>query len=159
MKGEPVLKRFEDKYIPEPMSGCWLWTAAHAGEKYGGHGTFVFSKKNRMGAHRASWLLFRGAIPDGMQVLHTCDVGACVNPNHLFLGTQIDNMADMKAKGRGRGLQGSAHGNSKLTEDQVREIRRLHAERKTYKEIGRLFGIGKSMIGYIVTRHNWAHVQ
>ena len=84
--------RFENKYIPEPNSGCWLWVAGRMSNGYGG----VMGN----GAHRTSWELYRGAIPEGLSVLHKCDVKICVNPDHLFLGTQADNLADMRGKNR-----------------------------------------------------------
>ena len=84
---------------PEPMSGCWLWTGCGslcgygrfgAGGHYGG----------LIPAHRQAWMLFRGPIPDGLEVAHKCDVRWCVNPDHLWLATHAENMADMLAKGR-----------------------------------------------------------
>jgi hypothetical protein len=87
---------FDEKYIPEPMSGCWLWTNAL---NLDGYGKFHFELK-RSSAHRASWEIHRGPIPNGLQVLHKCDVPCCVNPDHLFLGTPKDNAQDCIKKGR-----------------------------------------------------------
>lgn len=79
---------------------CWIWTGA----RYAlGYGAFGPKGTGAMGAHRYSWILAHGEIPAGMKVLHKCDVRCCVNPDHLFLGTQKDNIADMMAKGRRRG--------------------------------------------------------
>lgn len=87
------------RVIPEPMSGCWLWFAS-----YSRHGYGTFSARAEYGrvvtAHRYSWAHFYGPIPEGMCVLHRCDVPPCVNPAHLFLGTQNENIADMMRKGR-----------------------------------------------------------
>lgn len=101
MRGRPVLPlidRFEAKVERCPMSGCWLWTDAPNGSGYGR----IFTGGRDVMAHRVSYEMHCGSIPDGLQVLHRCDTPACVNPAHLFLGTHDDNMADMKRKGRGR---------------------------------------------------------
>ena len=97
-------QRFEEKYIPEPMSGCWLWTAS-VNDK--GYGKLSISAGIWKKAHRISWEINVGPIPKGSGyhgtcVLHKCDVPSCVNPDHLFLGTNADNIYDRMDKGRGR---------------------------------------------------------
>lgn len=94
---KPMMERFMAKVSPEPNTGCWLWTAASTGHGYGLI-SLSFSKNDL--AHRTSWRLFHGPIPDGLWVLHKCDVPSCVNPAHLFLGTQTDNMIDASEKKR-----------------------------------------------------------
>jgi len=89
--------RFLRYVSPEPTSGCWLW--AKTLSRFG-YGMFRIKRESYL-AHRYSWTLHRGPIPVGLWVLHRCDVPACVNPGHLFLGTHQDNMDDMKRKGRG----------------------------------------------------------
>jgi len=93
---EKLMERFEDKYIPEPMSGCWIWTARVSPA---GYGQASYKRKSTF-AHRLAWTLFRGPIPEGLCVLHKCDNPPCVNPEHLFIGTQIENIRDCVAKGR-----------------------------------------------------------
>jgi hypothetical protein len=92
---ESQLKRFEAKYIPEPNSGCWLWDAS---VNTAGYGQLNIEKRPRL-AHRLAYEHYVGPIPEGMHVCHRCDVPACCNPNHLFIGTHLDNMRDMDAKG------------------------------------------------------------
>lgn len=93
---ESLAVRFDRKHEPEPMSGCWLWTAAVNNRGYGvlgdgGHAIVL--------AHRTSWLLHRGEIPSGLWVLHRCDNRQCVNPGHLYLGDVIDNARDHMNRG------------------------------------------------------------
>ena len=93
-----IPQRFEEKYEPEPNSGCWLWTASTDTVGYG-H-MWVGGKLKQ--ANRISWELYIGPIPEDKYVLHKCDVRSCVNPYHLFLGTQRENVEDMHKKGRAR---------------------------------------------------------
>lgn len=95
-------ERFEAKYIPVTESGCWIWEGATGGGDLRGRMKLPGTRRNEY-AHRISWMLHRGPIPDDKAVLHRCDVGLCVNPYHLFLGTQIENIADRQRKGRSRG--------------------------------------------------------
>lgn len=150
----PIAERFADKFIPEPMSGCWLWTGAVQPET--GYGAL-----NRVGgvvgAHRLSWELHRGPIPYGLHVLHKCDIRSCVNPDHLFLGTNKDNIDDMKRKGRDRhrGPQGEAHPRAKLT---VTDVLAIRADKRGPTEIARELSVSTATIEAIRSRRNWRHV-
>lgn len=151
-KPGPMIPRFMAKISPEPMSGCWLW-AGHCGRA--GYGRFGFhrDKHKVIDAHRAAWMLFRGEIPDGLRVCHVCDVKSCVNPNHLFLGTAMDNVRDMIAKGRGAFLD--KHPMSKLSWADVREIRLLRQGNVLQQTIADRFGITQSVVSNIVHGHTW----
>lgn len=141
----------------EKTDTCWLWQASFRRD---GYGQFWIGGKNNA-AHRVSWFLKHEQWPT-LSVLHVCDVRACVNPAHLFLGTQKDNMDDMDAKGRrnttGR-RKGEDHPRAKLTEIMVREIRNEYAQGVTTQDrLATKYGMGKSMIGYIVNNKFWTHV-
>ena len=101
----PLADRFHEKYVVVPFSGCWLWTASTMSR--GGYGKMTVEQGEQQctGAHRVSWMLHKGEIPKGMWVLHRCDVPACVNPDHLFLGDVVDNNRDAIEKGRHKWLR------------------------------------------------------
>ncbi len=142
--------RFEEKYIPEPYSGCWLWLAGENGQ---GYGQFYFNGRG-MRANRASWIIHRGEIPAGLYVCHSCDTKSCVNPNHLFLGTAKDNTGDAIKKGLFGTLPGERNHESKLTLDQVKNI--LH-EDGTCRAVAKKYGVGKTTINLIRNKKAWKH--
>ncbi len=148
----PLAERFARCVNKDAPNGCWLWTASMNGNygqiSIGGH------QGKPLLAHRASWEIAYGPIPNTMQVLHRCDNGRCVNPDHLFLGTQMDNIHDMMAKGRD-GFRGERHGAAKLTEAQVREIL---TSTETGRSIYRRTGISWKTISDIRRRVSWRHV-
>lgn len=113
-------------------------------------------------AHRVSWELHRGPIPPGLFVLHKCDTPPCVNPDHLFLGTQQDNLADMRAKGRSRRgevPQGEEHPDAKLTAEDVRIIKFAYACGGAFQAtIGEVFGVSQAVISAVVRRQIWKSV-
>ena len=147
------LERFEAKFIPEPNSGCWLWEAVVAVDRDGGaRPGFRLNGKYRQG-HRVSYELYRGPIPDGMHVCHTCDNGFCVNPDHLFLGSRQDNMDDMVKKGRQ--ARGARHGSAKLSESQVLAIRE---DARVHRLIAQEYGVSQSVVSNIKTGKLWRHL-
>ena len=141
-------ERFNLKYTKTP--GCWNWAASLNLDGYGN----IWRDGRTVLAHRASWELFKGPLPKGLLVLHKCDNTACVKPEHLFLGTQKDNMNDMAAKGRRARCPGEKHGMAKLTWDQVREIRRLKGT-ATLRVIAKQFGVAHNTINYIHLGRTW----
>ena len=115
---------------------------------------------NNITGSRAAYQEFVAPIPDGMYVLHKCDNPACVNPDHLFLGTHADNMRDKVAKGRGYRPAGSKHHNAKLDEKKVREIKtRLALGEETGEAIAKQYGVSASVISGIKNGHHWRHVK
>ncbi len=136
---------------PITESGCWIWTAGVFGKK--GYGAFKVSGQSRR-THRISWTLLRGGIPKGLDVLHKCDVRCCVNPNHLFLGTQMDNMQDMISKGRKVASPGTRNGQVKLTEQQVQEI--IADTSMSQSKLAVKYGVCQQSISLIKRRKNWA---
>jgi len=151
-------ERFEEKYCPEPNTGCWLWTACVDSH---GYGMFWLNGKLVL-SHRVAYELYKGPIPDApecslhdtMSVCHTCDNPLCVNPAHLFLGTHQDNMKDMYDKDKQP--KGEEHGNAKLTEAEALEI--YHAE-GTQTEIAKEYGVAQTTIGRIKNKQQWGHIH
>lgn len=152
---ETLADRLNAMYIPEPNSGCWLWIGALS--KDGGYGQISVDGKMRK-AHRMMYEMHRARIPQGMEACHTCDNPCCVNPDHLFAGSHLDNMADRERKRRRTAPRGSKHAGSKLDESQVLEIRNLIGT-KTYKEIADCYGVHKSLIYLINKGSKWAHIR
>lgn len=152
-KPKSVEARFWTKV--HKTDGCWLWTACCDKKGYGAIGIGSRSDGTRKTelAHRMSFRLANGDIPDAQHVLHRCDNPRCVNPAHLFLGTNDENVADMVAKKRH--ARGEGHGNAKLTAEQVREIRELHAGGDSQVSLGRRFGVSQPAVCYVVRGVNW----
>lgn len=134
--------------------GCMEWIA---GKDRGGYGIIKFANKNTR-AHRAAYELWIGQIPEGMCVLHKCDNPSCINPEHLFLGTQQDNMIDMSNKGRSVPAicNGENNGRAKLTEGQVIQIRAITG--LTHREISDMFGIKRGSVTNIRLGKTWKHL-
>ena len=134
-------EQFEDKYIPEPNSGCWLWEGALSPNGYG----HIRRDGKIITAHKVSYILNVGEVPDGYDVCHTCDNRMCVNPSHLWLGTRSQNLQDMLKKSR--------H-NRKLTYDQAQEIKSSPMKNA---DLARKFNCSDTLIYYIKTGQQWKH--
>lgn len=135
---------------------CWLWKGSMAGS---GYGAFTLNTRY-LSAHRISWVLANGAIPNGLLVCHHCDNPPCVNPAHLFIGTRFDNTRDMLSKGRGRALKGEAHPKAKLVEVEVLAIRKLYASRThSQRSLARMFGVSDRNIRHIVHGNSWTFLK
>jgi hypothetical protein len=153
-----TLDEFMDRVAPDLNSGCWLWSIGQL-DAYG-YGRIYHDRKMQI-AHRVSWMLHRGKIPNGLLVRHKCDIRACVNPAHLEIGTVADNNRDMVERGRQVELKGEANGRSKLTEDDVRSIRALYISRRgtlSQNALASRFGVAPSLIHRIIHRESWGHV-
>lgn len=152
-------RMFWEKVSKEGHNGCWIWQGCTYSP---GYGSFYWilpgMSKNMRPAHRISWELANGPVPAGMEVCHRCDVRLCVNPEHLFLGTHAENMRDCKAKGRN--VRGERQRMAKLTEEKVRELRRMRREEgKTSFELAAIFGIAHTTVIQIWNRKTWKHVE
>ncbi len=147
---------------------CWLWTGSKLADGYGR----IKFQGQAIKAHRLSWILHFGEIPDGLLVCHRCDNRLCVNPEHLFLGTSAENMADMVAKKRNifgdnhwtrqhpeRLKRGIEHHKTKLTPDEIRQIRSLFQSGVCRNKIAASFGINWSTVDRIVNKKLWKHID
>lgn len=155
----PATERFWSKV--DKSGECWLWTA---NKDRRGYGQFFWQGRPQIATHFA-WELANGPIPDGLWVLHRCDVPSCVRVEHLFLGTHTDNMQDMIAKGRQGRVphdnysRGEHRWSARLTASQVLEIRERHAQgAATPNELAAEFGVTASNIYAITQRKSWKHI-
>lgn len=179
-----LTESFQEKYMPEPNSGCWLWLASCLKDRYGKLSYGVIGRCDGSGrlylAHRASWIIHNGEIPDGLDVMHSCDNRQCVNPQHLSLGTRADNMADAVAKKRTCGgprrslimkgvfenpeyvanhkakrPRGEAHGCAKITTADAIAIRNSQEQTSV---LARKFSLSKGTIRNIRSGRIWTHI-
>lgn len=147
MFSQQAITHFHRSYIPEPNSGCWLWEKAlrnsypllEAGGYYGG-------------AHRFSYRLYKGPIPQGMFICHACDVSSCVNPDHLWVGTPKQNTRDAVAKKRF--ARGERQGHAKLTTANVVEIRGLKGV-VSQRKLAARFGVVRTTIQAVLNERTW----
>jgi hypothetical protein len=147
-------ERFDQKYVVRE-SGCWEWVAAVRSR----YGVIVVGSSRTAKAHRVSWEIHRGPIPAGLKVLHVCDNPPCVNPDHLFLGTQADNLRDMVQKGRARGNPIGPVG--RFTDEQVNQIRseyRRNSRETGTRALAKRYGVSHAMIWKIVNHEAYKSV-
>lgn len=172
-KAAPLAIRFERFVWPEPMSGCWLWAGAVGTHGYGVIGVGPHKIET---AHRVSWGLHRGEIPAGMWVLHKCDNRVCVNPDHLYLGTVLDNSRDLMARGRPY-LEIRRHVTPEVEARRVASLPRGAAHHRSgakitseiamavfnaigpQKKIGVAFGICQQTVSLIKSKKTWGHIH
>jgi endogenous inhibitor of DNA gyrase (YacG/DUF329 family) len=170
VKGNPLKFKWETATEEEQMErlkinyynlvikndGCWGWKGNTNSRR--GYGRVTFKSKSKsISAHRASWLIHRGRVPEGMNVLHKCDNKMCTNPDHLFLGTAYENVRDMVYKNRQARGENSAR--SKLKENEVIDIKKMLAEGIKRGEIASKYGVTPEAISAIKTGKNWKHVK
>jgi hypothetical protein len=150
-----VNERFWGKVNMGNVDECWEWQALR---QYQGYGQFRLSQPRRqVQAHRFAWELTNGPIPDGIMVCHKCDNPPCCNPGHLFLGTHMDNMADMVTKGH---LKGINNPRAILTPRDVLDIRNACLnECVTRKDMARAYRVSKSTIDAIMVGRIWSHIS
>ena len=153
-RGLPAIERFFPRVLK--TEGCWEWQSGTDADGYGlfmGDVLGVTFKR----AHRFSWAFHNNQIiPEGMEILHSCDNPRCVNPEHLSLGTSAQNQQYKWTKGRGNPNKGTSHWKCKLTEDQVREIR---SSKETQKVLAERYGMHQEGISCVIRRKSWKHIE
>lgn len=159
-----IEERFWQLVAGGDAEACWIWRGAPDVKGYGR--LYLPSRREQMLAHRASWIIHHGAIPDGLCVLHDCPSGdnpLCVNPNHLWIGTRAENNADAKAKGRSVPPQphpGDSHPQAKLSSVKVVAIRQAYRSgQRTQREIAIAYGVSESAVNDVLNGRRWGHVQ
>lgn len=149
-KPKPLKDRFFEKVDAGSDEDCWIWKGCQNGAGYG----MILQGKEKRLAHRVSWEIARGMIPDGKIVLHMCDNAACVNPLHLALGTQRENMRDRAEKRRDNYSKPYA----KLSPVAVKEIVDKYRSGATQKELGAEYGVSYVTVSQIIRGEIWTHV-
>lgn len=153
----PFEQRFWAKV--KKTATCWLWTGHVNGKA--GYGMFMRQSPKKLLAHRVSFEMAFGPIPEGAWVLHRCDNPRCVRPDHLFLGDVRSNAEDMMEKGRGKyeAHRGQDNGQAKLDDSQVREMRTRYANGEvTQAQLAQEYSISRALVSFVLTRRYWRHV-
>jgi hypothetical protein len=158
-KTKPFAQRFWSWVSKRGEDECWPWMGCKTTNGYGQISLTITGIA--VMAHRVAWELTNGPIPPGLCVCHSCDRRECCNPKHLWTGTHQDNMHDMLVKGRRRSrtLHGEDNPLAKLTNDAVREIRRLYDEKKMSQcKMAKVFGVSECTIYGVTHRKRWRHL-
>lgn len=150
MVSKDLKKRIKDSSCPEPNSGCWLWTGCVREDGLGYYPRMMVDYYPTY-AHRVSYSAFIGDIPPGMGVLHRCDTPCCVNPAHLFLGTQQDNMTDRQKKGRTP--SGKTHYKTKITESITAEISDLLKSGMSMRKVANNYGLKSTISVWKISKN------
>ena len=153
MPEQPIEKKFWSHV--EKRDGCWLWAGCKMSNGYGDFRVMRDGKYRHVSPHRLSYELHHGPIPTGLNVCHSCDTPSCVNPNHLFAGTQAQNRRDCVAKNRQ--ARGERHGMSKLTENQVKLIREQRTSGLSLRKIASRFAVSDTLVMKICRGDLWEH--
>jgi hypothetical protein len=156
LPGHATIKKDEEKihYEVDSSSGCWNWLGTLTKS---GYGVFHLGNKH-LRAHRVVFEKYKGSIPSGTNICHSCDNPRCVNPDHLFAGTHAENMRDMSIKGRTSKLKGENHPCAKLTEEIVKKIKLLLASNTSHKIIATSFSVSTATVAAISQRRLWKNV-
>jgi len=148
-------KFWEKVYIPSLLA-CWVWQGYKNPQ---GYGQLHVADRRQVRAHRMAWEIVYGPIPKGLHCLHKCDNPSCVNPSHLYIGTNLDNVRDRMNRNRQSYTKGEKNGKSKLTDDKVKEIRDLLKAGHTQQSVANQFNVSRPLIGYIKRGVIWKHLK
>jgi len=152
---QQTIKRFWQKIDIQSENGCWIWTNKKDRWGYGISRPKQKGKRLFLLAHRVAWRICFGEIPDGLLVCHHCDNPACGNPDHLFLGTNMDNFQDSLQKGRRKYAKGENHPRARLTAKQAAEIKSSTENRKL---VAQKYGITPLYVNDIRAGRKWKHI-